>query len=112
MKNQQQKFANGPKQLICSPAPETSAFNADFITSFNVNICGFCFILYNDNYDLFEDILIYPNPVRDIVTIELKDNFTDGTAIFDLHLYNMVGVEVSISKKQFVSLNKLEIDIF
>ena len=67
--------------------------------------------ILNDNNGLFEDILIYPNPVRDIVTIELTNNFTNEGEPIELHLYNMVGVDVSITKKQTISSNKLEIDM-
>jgi hypothetical protein len=55
-----------------------------------------------------EQILIYPNPVRDIVSIELSGVQVEN---LEFHIYNIVGTRMSIENKIIYNQNIVEIDL-
>jgi len=57
----------------------------------------------------FKEILIYPNPVRDIVTLELSSGFESEN--LQIHLYSLTGLEMISENQVFIKQNSIEIDL-
>jgi len=59
--------------------------------------------------DDLEEILIYPNPVRDIVTLEFNGEF-EGENL-EIHLYSLTGLEMITESQVFIKQNSVEVDL-
>jgi hypothetical protein len=68
--------------------------------------------LYNEKNGIFsaEDITIYPNPVKDIFTVQFGETFSEKKGV-KIHLYNLTGVDMIENHERSISNNRLEIDI-
>ena len=54
---------------------------------------------------------VYPNPVTDVVTIELTDKFKDHNAKMDVHLFNLTGIDILKDSHMNMDMNNLMIDM-
>ena len=57
------------------------------------------------------DISIYPNPVREIVTIEFPTDISQNDENIELHLFNLIGVDMMNDHMRTVTGRRLELDI-
>ena len=59
----------------------------------------------------YYEISVYPNPVKEIVTIELTNEFVNEKEILEIHLFNMIGEELIYKNERLINFNTLEIDL-
>ena len=60
--------------------------------------------------DIVDEVLIYPNPVREIITVEFTYELS-RTDEMVVHLYNLTGLDMIEYTQSWVTFNKLEIDM-
>ncbi len=65
----------------------------------------------NAEQDLNQQIHIYPNPVKRIVTVEFPSGFKTSEKNIELHLFNLTGVDVMDNHMRTVRDQAIELDI-
>lgn len=93
-------FAQNNPSLVCIEVDDAAYADANFTNkdataSFSTN----CSTLSTSDFDLTQDISIYPNPTSNSITI------SSATNIISLELYNLLGKRVMVAKNR----NKLDL---
>ncbi len=68
-----------------------------------------CITAINSSNSNNSQIIIYPNPIQDIVILELNDGF--NTEELEIHLYSLTGLEMIKKSKVFIKQNSIEVDL-
>ena len=57
------------------------------------------------------DFKVYPNPVIDVVNIEIPDKFRDQNAKFDIHLFDLHGIDILKDSYRNMDMNNIMLDL-
>ena len=88
-------FANTPNlQYICEDANQVAEIQGAVNSyGYNCSVVSDCSLLNNDAFTFTDNLKIYPNPVTDMLNIEVPD----GMEIKEIIIYNTLGQTVLVS---------------